>query len=116
MHYISKHFTTDGYNQLVLEQKDWTEEQFNAFKQIFGLDDAGRIVISEYKLEAWRKPEISESELLMMIAHLDMVIDEYTAMGMDGKHMLYETVLPLKRRYTSGECTRELYDAIMALN
>ena len=25
MNYISKHFTTDGCNQLVLEQKDWTE-------------------------------------------------------------------------------------------
>lgn len=53
MKYISKHFTTDGCNQLVLDQKDWSKEQFEAFKQIFGLDDdTGRITISEYKLEA----------------------------------------------------------------
>lgn len=116
MYYISKHFTTDGYNQLILEQNDWTEDQFDAFKQIFGLDDAGRIVISEYKLEAWRKPEINASEALMMIGHLDMAIEKYTLMGMEGKRMLYESLLPLKRRYNSGERTRELYDAIMATN
>lgn len=117
MHYISKHFTTDNYDQLVLEQKDWTEEQFNAFKQIFGLDgDTERIVVSEYKLEAWRKPEISEYESLRAIGHLNTVIAKYTELGMEGKHMLYETVLPLKRRYNSGERTRELYNAIMATN
>ena len=116
MHYISKHFTTDSYNQLVLEKKAWTEEQFNAFKQIFGLNDAERIVISEYKIEAWRKPEISEADALMANAHLGMIIAEYTAMGMEGKHMLYETLLPLKRRYDSGERTSVLYDAIMAVN
>jgi hypothetical protein len=115
MNYISKHFTTDGCNQLVLEQKDWTEEQFNAFKQIFGLDDVERIVISEYKLEGYAKPEISETDVLTMIGYLDLLIDKYTAMGMNGKHMLYETVLPLKRRYNSGECNRALYNAIMAV-
>lgn len=116
MSYISKHFTTDGCNQLILEQKDWTEEQFNAFKQIFGLDgDTERIAISEYKLEAWRKPEISEYESLRAIGYLNNLIAKYTEMGWEGKHMLYETLLPLKRRYKTGEQTRELYNAIMAV-
>lgn len=115
MYCISKHFTTDGCNQLVLEQKDWTEEQFNAFKQIFGLDDVERIAISEYKLEAWRTPEINEYESLGAIGHLNAVIAKYSELGLDGKHMLYETLLPLRRRYKSGERTRELYNAIMAV-
>ena len=116
MHYISKHFTTDGANQLVLNYEDWTGEQFDAFKQIFGLDDVERIVISEYKLEAYTKPEINEADAKMASIHLDMVIAEYAALGMNGKHKLYETLLPLKRRYDSGERTRNLYDAIMAVN
>ena len=116
MNYISKHFTTDGYNELVLEAKDWAEEQFNAFRKIFDVEDAERIVISDYKLEAWGKPEISETDAEFANAHLNMVIDEYLELGMDGKRVLYETVLPLKRRYDIGERTRELYDAIMAVN
>ena len=116
MNYISKHFTTDGCNELILEAKDWTEEQFNAFRKLFGLEEAERIAISEYKLEAWGKPEISEDDEAMAMIHLGMIIDEYMELGMAGKRMLYETLLPLKRRYDSGERTRELYDAIMAIN
>lgn len=116
MNYISKHFTTDGYNELILEAKDWTEEQFDAFRKLFGLEEAERIVISEYKLEAWGVPEINEHESLKAIGHLNEVIAKYTELNAEDKQTLYDTLLPLKRRYKSGERTRELYDTIMALD
>lgn len=53
MNYISKHFTADNYDQLILERGDWSEEVWQAFMIIFGFVDAERIVVSEYKLEAW---------------------------------------------------------------
>lgn len=53
MNYISKHFAADNYDQLVLEKRDWHEFIWKAFLDIFGLSEAERIVVSEYKLEAW---------------------------------------------------------------
>ena len=57
MNYISKHFTADNYDQLVLEKNDWPEEVWKTFLDIFGLSEAEKIVVSEYKLEAWGKKE-----------------------------------------------------------
>ena len=51
MKYMSKHFPTDGCDFLVLEPEDWTPEQWQAFLKIFGLKEAERIVINEYKME-----------------------------------------------------------------
>lgn len=53
MHYFGKQFVTNGDNFLVLEPEDWTEEQYKAFLAIFGLTEAERIVINEYKLEVY---------------------------------------------------------------
>ena len=53
MKYISKHVLTDDCEFLVLEPEDWTPEQYDAFLRIFGLKEAERIVIREYKLEAY---------------------------------------------------------------
>ena len=53
MHYFGKQFVTDGDDFLVLEPEDWTKEQFQAFLDIFGLKEAERIVINEYKLEVF---------------------------------------------------------------
>lgn len=53
MEYMSKHFLTDGYDELVLRRSEWTPEQWQAFLDIFGLRDAERIKVSEYKLEAF---------------------------------------------------------------
>lgn len=47
------------------------------------------------------------------ISHLNMVIAEYAAIGASGFIGLYAILLPLKRRYDSGERTPELYDEIM---
>ena len=53
MKYSSKHFVTDGIDFLVLEPEDWSKEQWQAFLDIFGLKEAERIKITEYKLEAY---------------------------------------------------------------
>jgi hypothetical protein len=53
MHYFGKQFVTSGDNFLVLEPEDWTPEQYQAFLDIFGLKEAERIVINEYKLEVY---------------------------------------------------------------
>lgn len=55
MHYISKHFTADSYEQLILEKEDWSEEVWLALCRIFGFAEANRIVLSDYNLEAWGK-------------------------------------------------------------
>lgn len=53
MKYFTKHFVTNGDDFLVLEPDDWTKEQWQAFLAIFGLKEAERIVINEYKMEAF---------------------------------------------------------------
>lgn len=53
MHYFSKHVTTDEYDFLVLEPEDWTPEQWQGFLDIFGLKEAERIKITEYKMEVY---------------------------------------------------------------
>ena len=53
MSYISKNFSADNYDQLILEPEDWTEDVWQAFLDIFGLEKAERIVVSEYKVEAY---------------------------------------------------------------
>ena len=53
MKYFTEHFVTNGDDFLVLEPEDWTEEQWQAFLAIFGLKEAERIVINEYKMEAY---------------------------------------------------------------
>lgn len=52
MHYISKHFTADNYEQLILDKTDWSEEVWQALCTIFGFADVERMIISEYKLDA----------------------------------------------------------------
>ena len=45
---------------------------------------------------------------------LNMWIEEYTNIGASGWFGLQLVLLPLKRRFDSGERTQELYDAIMS--
>ena len=47
------------------------------------------------------------------IRHLDFLIAEYRALGLNGHFGLYFTLLPLRERYKSGERTQLLYDEIM---
>ena len=53
MKYLSKHFVTDGCDFLVLEPEECTKEQWQLLLDIFGLAEAERIVVNEYKLEAY---------------------------------------------------------------
>jgi hypothetical protein len=53
MKYLSKHFVSDGVDFLVLEPEDCTQEQWQALLDIFGLVEAERIKITEYKIEAY---------------------------------------------------------------
>lgn len=55
MSIISKHFTADNYNQLVLNKEDWEPLAWTAFLAIFGLTEAEKIVVSEYKVEAFKE-------------------------------------------------------------
>jgi hypothetical protein len=57
MEYISKHFMTDNYDELVLSRSDWTDDEWQAFLDIFGLQDVECIKITEYKLEAYKGNE-----------------------------------------------------------
>ena len=115
MKFMSKHFISDGCDQLILEPKDWTEEQFDAFKRIFGLGDTERIVITEYKLEAWTEPDLNEGDWIVACDHLNMVIAECVHAGTEEEAYLVGSLLSLKKRYDVGERTWKLYDAIMAL-
>lgn len=40
-------------NQIILEPEDWTEDQWVAFLDIFDLEEASRIVLSDYKVDAY---------------------------------------------------------------
>ena len=62
MHYFGKQFVTSGDDFLVLEPEDWTPEQFQAFLDIFGLKEAERIVINEYKLEVYGTEKEKKNE------------------------------------------------------
>lgn len=110
---ISKYFVSDESSQLVLEPKDWTNEQFKAFLDIFGLTEAKRIVVSEYKIEADATPEPDEEDWQTAYEHLNKIIDYYTYGTPFGKTVISAVLLPLKRRYDGGERTNELYNAIM---
>lgn len=116
MNTISKHFVSDETSQLVLDPKDWSKEQYQAILDIFGFREAERIVLTEYKVDAYAaKPkEITDMEWLTAYDHLNMVIAEYTNDGLSGLRTLYEKLLPMKRRYDAGIRTKELYDEIMS--
>lgn len=53
MNCISKHFVADNYEQLILEQENYSEYVWNTLLDIFGLESADKIVVSEYKLDAY---------------------------------------------------------------
>lgn len=116
MNCISKHYVNDGHDQLILDPKDWTEDQYRAFLDIFGFREADRIVLTEFKVDAYEaKPkEITDVEWAFAYDHLNMVIAEYMHAGMNGLLPLYDKLLPMKRRYDAGIRTKELYDSIMS--
>lgn len=40
-------------NQIILEPEDWTESQWAAFLELFDLEEADRIVLSEFKVDIY---------------------------------------------------------------
>lgn len=114
MEYLSKHYVGDGANQLVLDPEDWTPEQFDAFMKIFGLTEATKIIINEYRIETYAESKVGEGDWIIACDHLNMLIAEYVAAGWVGQFALQTTLLPLKKRYDSGERSQSLYDEIMA--
>lgn len=57
MHHISKHFTADNYDQLILEEEDWSAEVWQALCKIFGFTKVDTMIFSEYKMDAWVNEE-----------------------------------------------------------
>lgn len=49
MEYISQ----KSNEPLILEREDWTSTEWETLLTLFGLRDADRIMISDYKFEAW---------------------------------------------------------------
>lgn len=100
---------------LVLEPEDYTEDEWNTILKIFGMEKADRIVISDYKFEAYGEPRrtITKEEWDKAIEYLNMLIVEYASIGWAGQFGLNGVLVPLKKRYDGGERTSALYDEIM---
>ena len=101
--------------QLILEPEDYPGDELLTILKIFGMEEAERIVISDYKFEAYGKVRvaITAEQWEKAIAHLNTYIVEYASIGWPGQFALHGVLVPLKKRFESGERTRELYDAIM---
>lgn len=57
--------------------------------------------------------DLTESDWDSAIQYLNMYIAEYASLGSVGQLALYNILVPLKKRYDSGERTKELYIEIM---
>lgn len=111
MEYICKNYK----EPLILEPEDYTVDEWSTILKILGMDEAERIVISDYKFEAYGVSSISitDEQWNEAIEHLNTYILEYASIGWAGQFGLNGVLAPLKKRYESGERTRELYDAMM---
>jgi hypothetical protein len=102
---------------LILEPEDYPGDEWSIILKIFGMEEAERIVISNYKFEAYGKCEviITEEQWGEAIEHLNTYIIEYANIGWAGQAGLYGVLVPLKKRFENGERTRKLYDEIMSV-
>lgn len=100
---------------LILEQEDWTYEEWSTILKIFGMEVAERIKISDYKFEAWgiAKVVISPEDWKKAKEHLDLYISEYAMLGPTGRFGLMGVLWPLKERYDKGERSLDLYNSMM---
>ena len=48
-----EYFCETSNESLILEPEDWSKEKWNTILEIFGMKEAERIVISNYKFEAY---------------------------------------------------------------
>lgn len=51
-----KYFCQTSKEPLILEPEDWSKEEWDIILKIFGMKQAERIVISNYKFEAYGTP------------------------------------------------------------
>lgn len=51
MEYIQR-FYSEAWEQLILEPEDYSEDEWKTILKIFGMEEAERIVISDYTFEA----------------------------------------------------------------
>lgn len=47
----------ESWEQLILEPEDYTENEWKTILKVFGMKKAERIVISNYRFEAWGEEE-----------------------------------------------------------
>lgn len=53
MDYIQLTGNLTAGNQIILEPEDWAESQWNTFLELFDLEEASRIVLSDFKIDIW---------------------------------------------------------------
>lgn len=114
MKYIDKYFTSKTDEQIILEPEDWAPEQYEAFLQLFGLKEAERIVIHEYKIEAYAS-EITKDDWTKAIIYLNELFAKFYNDGWRKCSIEMVVLEHLKHRYDYGERTKKLYDNIMGL-
>ena len=102
-------------DMLILEPEDWTEDEWETILKLFGMEEAEKIEISNYKIRALGIKKQPEPELDWDGAdnYLKTMIAEYVSLGWAGRFGLDGVLLPLKRRFDNGERTKKLYDEIM---
>lgn len=100
---------------LILEPEDYPGDEWSTILKVFGMEEAERIVISDYKFEAYGRTRIAitDEQWNKAVEHLNTYIVEYASIGWAGQFGLNGILVPLKKRYDKGERTRELYDAMM---
>lgn len=100
---------------LILEPDDWSIQEWKTIEKIFGMEEAERIVVSDYMLETYGtvRKQITEEQWAKALEHLNTFIIEYASIGWAGQFGLNGVLVPLKKRYEKGERTLELYEAMM---
>lgn len=114
---MGKYIKEQPIEKLILEPEDHTEEEWKFLQKKFGVENATRIVISNYTLEAYLEEPttIDEDDWIQAGKYLNDTIRIYQSLGTTGSFALAISLYPLKSRYDDGERTKELYDAIMAI-
>lgn len=46
-------YSQENFSQLILEPEDWSEDEWATILKVFGMEEAERIVLSDYTLEAY---------------------------------------------------------------
>lgn len=110
-----EHIKEQISEMLILDPVDYSDDEWNTILKIFNLKEAERVVISDYTFEAFgmKNTPVTPEEWAKAIDYLNTLIIEYASIGMAGRFGLDGVLIPLRKRYESGERTRELYEAIM---